>query len=144
MDDLIGGTNSAYDEACLQHCQDHEARSCLQHYEDDDDDALSAGLEIGLAEEGAPVRAARAKLDNLREARELEEARSTAEAAEARLLELQSQEQALVGARHKKERSATRSCKRVAAPARKKQVGQFHTVPSADKDREGDDGNPER
>ncbi|CAE7271476.1 unnamed protein product, partial [Symbiodinium necroappetens] len=68
--------------------------------------ALSAGLELGLAEEGAPVRAAHAKLESLREARELEEAQAAVEEAEARLLELQKKEHSLVGAKHKKERSA--------------------------------------
>ncbi|CAE7293762.1 unnamed protein product, partial [Symbiodinium sp. CCMP2456] len=68
--------------------------------------ALSAGLELGLAEEGAPVRAAQAKLESLREARELEEAQRAVEEAEARLLELQKKEHSLVGAKHKKERSA--------------------------------------
>lgn len=68
--------------------------------------ALDVGLAAGLAEEGAPVRAAQAKLESLREAHEQQEAQWTVEETEARLEELKAAEGKLQGPRHKKERSA--------------------------------------
>lgn len=68
--------------------------------------ALDVGLAAGLAEEGAPVRAAQAKLESLREAHEQQEAQWTVEETEARLEALKAAEGKLQGPRHKKERSA--------------------------------------
>eukprot|EP00931_Biecheleriopsis_adriatica_P050500 TRINITY_DN29242_c0_g1_i1.p1 TRINITY_DN29242_c0_g1~~TRINITY_DN29242_c0_g1_i1.p1 ORF type:complete len:1355 (-),score=380.51 TRINITY_DN29242_c0_g1_i1:40-3651(-) len=70
------------------------------------ENSLQRGLSAGLAEEGAPVRSARAALDSLRGERELEDARRTVRETEARLEVLRAQEAGLTGPSHKKERSA--------------------------------------
>eukprot|EP00933_Yihiella_yeosuensis_P015843 TRINITY_DN13686_c0_g2_i1.p1 TRINITY_DN13686_c0_g2~~TRINITY_DN13686_c0_g2_i1.p1 ORF type:complete len:946 (-),score=306.26 TRINITY_DN13686_c0_g2_i1:38-2740(-) len=68
--------------------------------------ALHHGLDAGLAEEGAPVLAAKAALESLRGAREQQEAERTVLDTEARLQSLANRETALAGPSHKKERSA--------------------------------------
>ncbi|CAK8986373.1 unnamed protein product [Durusdinium trenchii] len=68
--------------------------------------ALEEGLAAGLAEEGAPVRAAQAKLESLREAHEQQEAQLIVQETQARLEELCAVEGRLSGPSHKKERSA--------------------------------------
>eukprot|EP00913_Durusdinium_trenchii_P012011 g11284.t1 len=57
-------------------------------------------------EEGAPVRAAQAKLESLREAHEQQEAQLIVQETQARLEELCAVEGRLSGPSHKKERSA--------------------------------------
>ncbi|CAE8632024.1 unnamed protein product [Polarella glacialis] len=69
-------------------------------------DALQHGLKAGLAEEGAPILAARATLDRLRGAKELQEAEGHVRQKQARLQDLAAREALLSGPSHKKERSA--------------------------------------